>query len=177
MENTLQDNNEKINSSPQEINFLSTNKFIFLCIISFGLYQLWWIYKTWKFFNDKDELDINPALRSIFSIFFLGGLFKKINNYSIQHGNPQTFSSTLNYIGFFVLNIFAGNLPDPYWLFSFLTILFLIQAFNSFNYGLKRDPAFKFKEESNHSTRQVVLVTLGSIFWILVLLGLSFPEA
>ena len=177
MENTLQENNEKIHSSPQEINLLSTNKFIFLCIISFGLYEIWWIYKTWKFFNDKDELDINPALRSIFSIFFLGGLFKKINNYSIQNGNPLTFSSTLNYIGYFVLNIFTQYLPDPYWLFSFFTILFLIPAFNSLNYGLKRDPAFKYKEESNYSTRQVVLVTLGSIFWILVLLGLSYPQA
>lgn len=176
MENTTKDNNEKIGSSPQEINVLSINKFIFLCIISFGLYQFWWIYKTWKFFNEKDKLDINPAFRSIFSIFYLGGLFNKINNYSIQHGNPQTFSSTLNYIGFFILS-FAGNLPDPYWLFSFLQILFLIPAFNSLKYGLKKDSAFKFKEESNLSTRQVVLIIICSIPWILVLLGLLFLEA
>ena len=60
-----------------EEQIISLNKFIFLSIISFGTYEIWWIYKAWKFFQQKEGLDIMPAARAIFSIIFLNTLFNK----------------------------------------------------------------------------------------------------
>ena len=58
LENSLQ-SNIKIETQ----NIISLNKFVFLSVISFGTYEIWWIYKSWKFFKQKDELDINPIVR------------------------------------------------------------------------------------------------------------------
>jgi len=35
--------------------------FIFLSIITLGLYSVWWIYKAWRFFQQKEMIDIMPA--------------------------------------------------------------------------------------------------------------------
>jgi hypothetical protein len=56
-------------SEIDEQKIISLNKFIFLSIISFGAYEIWWIYKAWKFYQQKENLDIMPAARALFSIF------------------------------------------------------------------------------------------------------------
>lgn len=63
---------------------LNLNQFILLSVLSLGLYNIWWMFKTWRFFLQKDQLDIQPAFRAIFSIFFLYGLFERIHN---MHNN------------------------------------------------------------------------------------------
>ncbi|MFW6711465.1 hypothetical protein ACODTS_06135, partial [Acinetobacter pittii] len=55
----------------ENLKIISVNKFIFLSLISFGLYPIWWMFKAWRFFLIKDKLNIMPAARAIFSIFFL----------------------------------------------------------------------------------------------------------
>ena len=59
MEKKLEIN--KVESKVFEL--LSAQKFILLCVFSLGLYELWWIYKSWSFFRDKDNLDIMPVLK------------------------------------------------------------------------------------------------------------------
>ncbi|EXE34023.1 hypothetical protein J571_4043, partial [Acinetobacter baumannii 554515] len=58
----------------ENLKVISVNKFIFLSLISFGLYPIWWMFKAWRFFLIKDKLNIMPAARAIFSIFFLYSL-------------------------------------------------------------------------------------------------------
>ncbi|MFX8512392.1 hypothetical protein ABTM04_21180, partial [Acinetobacter baumannii] len=62
----------------ENLKVISLNKFIVLSIISFGLYQIWWVFKAWRFFLIKDKLNIMPAARAVFSIFFLYSLFNRI---------------------------------------------------------------------------------------------------
>ena len=49
-----------------DIELLSTQKFILLTILTFGIYQVWWNYKSWKFLKQTYNLDVNPVLRAIF---------------------------------------------------------------------------------------------------------------
>jgi hypothetical protein len=44
--------------------------FFFLCFFTLGLYSLWWQYRTWRFFKEKDNLDVYPVARSFFFNFF-----------------------------------------------------------------------------------------------------------
>jgi uncharacterized membrane protein (DUF373 family) len=111
---------ENVNIENNEIdkqNIISLNKFIFLSIISFGTYEIWWIYKSWKFFKQKNELDINPILRSLFSIFYLNSLFSEILDYSDEKNYTKSYSSSFLFFGFIISN-FLSKLPDPFWLIS-----------------------------------------------------------
>ena len=170
MENTLEIDRLEL----KEFELLSSQKFILLSVFSLGLYNVWWIYKSWKFFRDKDNLDIMPAARAIFAIFFLNSLFEKIQNFSKSKGYTKTFSSVGYFIGFIGLN-FASKLPDPYWLVSFLSMFFLIPALESLNYGIKNSGDYKVIENGKYNNRQIGLILVGAIFWVLVLIGMFVP--
>ena len=67
----LDSGNLEVTNVVKEEKIISLNKFIYLSIISFGVYEIWWIYKAWRFYQQKEKLDIMPVARTIFSIFFL----------------------------------------------------------------------------------------------------------
>ena len=151
---------------------VSLNKFIFLSIVSFGTYGIWWKYKAWKFFKEKDNLDISPIARTIFSLFYLHSLLEEIQQFAEENGYEKSYSSTALFIGFIIVN-FMSKLPDPYWLLSILSFVFLIPAVSALNYAKKNSPDFLTIEETSFNLRQIVLTIFGIIFWGLVLFGLS----
>ncbi|NIE95889.1 hypothetical protein F3J02_05250 [Acinetobacter sp. Tr-809] len=146
-------------------------RFIVLCITSFGLYQIWWMFKAWRFFAIKDNLNIMPAARAIFSIFFLYSLFNKIQNYAQENGYTRSFSSARMFFGYLIV-AFAYHLPDPYWLIALLNFIFLIPAFVAFNYAKTHAEQVHGIIQEKPSTAHLVIIILGSLWWFLVLLGL-----
>jgi hypothetical protein len=164
-ENNIKDGNVE----PQII--ISLSKFIILIILTLGLYGVWWSYKSWRFFQQKQSIDILPAFRGLFGIFFLIPLFNRIQRLAHSVGYKKSYSSVLLFIGFFVVNLLV-YLPDPYWLMSLLSFIFLIPAFNAFNYARRNSLNLKVKEQDSFNARQIVLIVIGSIFWFLLIMGL-----
>ncbi|MEB3754744.1 DUF4234 domain-containing protein [Acinetobacter sp. MD2(2019)] len=154
---------------PQRI--ISLKKFIFLSILTFGIYDIWWIFTAWRFFQQKDQLKIMPALRSIFCIFFLYQLFNKIKKFSNETGHTQDYSSGLLFVGY-IFTSMLYKLPDPFWLISFASIVFLIQPFQALNAAKIKSAAVMVIEGKSLSKPEIILIILFSIFWILVVLGL-----
>ncbi|MGC4021502.1 MAG: DUF4234 domain-containing protein [Cyclobacteriaceae bacterium] len=100
---TVSENNTTINNNIDVQKILSIDKFIILSIMTFSLYQLWWMYKTWRFFKQKEQLDIYPAMRALFSIFFLTSLFREINDYALEKGYTKKYNSVLLFLDFYFL--------------------------------------------------------------------------
>ena len=150
--------------APQEI--ISVNKFIILAILTLGIYQIWWIYKAWRFFQQKDRLNIMPAARAIFSIFFLNALFKRIMSFALEKGYHENYTSELLVAGFIFTNVMT-RLPDPYWLIAIFSFVFLIPPFKAFNYARVNAPDLVVIQQSSFNSKQIVLIVLGSILWIL----------
>ena len=155
-----------------KIEIVTLQKFIILCLASFGLYTIWWMYKTWKFFKEKDNLDIMPVPRAIFAIFFLNGLFERVQEFAQDKGYTKTFSSIGCFLGVIGFNL-AGRLPDPYFLISLLSFLFFIPAVEALNYGIRKSADYEVRDTESFNARQLILLIVGGIFWALVLLGLS----
>jgi hypothetical protein len=151
---------------------ISLNKFIFLSIISLGLYEVWWIYKAWRFYQQKEKSDILPAVRAIFSIFFLISLFNRNLNFAKAHGYRHRYSPVLLYIGAVFVSLLAC-LPDPFWLVSYLSIVFFIPPFKAFNYARQHAADLRVVEQTSFSIRQIVLIVIGSIFWAICFIGLA----
>lgn len=154
---------------------ISINKFVFLSIITFGLYDLWWTYKAWRFFKQKDNLDIMPAIRTLLAIFFLYSLFNDILNYSKEKGYQQSYSPTFAFVGVLVFNA-MGRLPDPYWMISTFTFLFMLGPFNALNYAKQNSDDINVKIQTGFNARQIVLIVLGGLLWGLVIIGLMMPD-
>ncbi|WP_445115078.1 hypothetical protein [Acinetobacter sp. WZC-1] len=159
----------------EEQRIISRNKFIFLCLISLGLYEVWWLFKAWRFFMRKDRLNIMPALRAVFAIFFLYSLFNHIKSYAKEKHYSDDFSAGWMFIGYIVM-LLSIHLPDPYWLISTFSFVFLLPAFEALNYAKKQSSNFVVIEQEKFNTAQIILIIICSIFWILTLIGLFFLE-
>lgn len=159
----------------EEQSIISVNKFIFLSIITFGLYDLWWTYKAWRFFKQKDNLDIMPAMRALFAIFFLYGLFNTILKYAKEKDYQQSFSPTFAFIGVLVFNLLA-QLPDPYWMISSFSFLFMIAPFLALNFAKQNSDDINVKIQNGFNARQIALIVIGGLLWGLVIIGLMMPD-
>lgn len=146
-------------------------RFIILSITSFGLYQIWWMFKAWRFFAIKDNLKIMPAARAIFSIFFLYSLFNKIQNYAQANGYTRSFSSAWMFVGYLLI-IFAYYLPDPYWLITLFDFIFLIPAFVALNYAKIQSTDLNAIRQEKLGAGHIIVVAIGSLFWLFILIGL-----
>jgi hypothetical protein len=161
-----------------EVETVSSTRFVLLYILSFGLYSIWWMNNTWRFFKEKESLDIMPVWRAIFSVFFIYSLFGKILDLAKQN-NPalNPYSSGLLAVLYVVLS-FSSRLPDPYWLITFGACLCFIQPIEAFNSAVANSDQYRAQKDSGMTTGQIIIVVVGALFWVLVLFGLfaTVPE-
>jgi hypothetical protein len=153
------------------INKISINKFIILSTATLGLYGLWWIYKSWRFFQDNEKSDIMPAIRTLFSIFYLIPLFYKILKLAKNNGYKPGYSSVFLYAAFLVANLLVV-LPTPFFLAAVISFVFLIPPFMALNYAMDHCEGFNVIEQKTFSNRQLILLIIGIILWILNISGI-----
>lgn len=170
MENII--SQESVTSKSKDIRTVESTspiKFIVLCILSFGFYQLWWIYKSWRFFDVKDNLQINSAFRTLLSIFFLIPLFDKIYNYASEFGYSKFYSSILFYFGIILFDLISYAEGAPLLLIP-LTVIFYLYPFIALNHAINKDTSCHLKVLNKFNTRQLVVVILGSFLWFYIIL-------
>jgi len=155
----------------EEQKIINANKFIFLSIISFGLYEIWWTYKAWRFFNQKEKLNINPAVRTIFSVFFLISLFNKILRFAKEKGYYNSYSSILLFVGVFVINLSIYLHHSFFLLIAIFGFVFFIPPFMALNFAKRNSTDFIVTKQTSFNGRQIVLIVIGVIFWALILLA------
>lgn len=155
-----------------EVQYLiSENKFILLSVISVGLYPVWWAYKAWRFYQQKQRLDIFPVLRALFGILFLISLFERTLAFAKTKGYQSGYSSVLLFLGIIVFSLLS-YLPDPMWLTSILSAAFFMPPFNALNFAKRSSADLVVVEQTAFNTRQYILIVFGAMIWVLFLFGM-----
>ena len=148
-------------------NQISVGKFIFLSIISAGIYEIVWFYRSWKFFREKEKLNISHFWRAFFAIFFVYELFWKMLEYARKVKYKEVYSPGWKAFLWVMINI-MWYLPDPFWLIGIFAFLPLLAPLNAMNYYLK-------KTEKNSQLRtgkwwHILLIILCIMIWVQVLI-------
>ena len=149
---------------------VSVNIFIILFFLTMGLYGTWWMYKAWRYFKEKEKLDIMPAMRAVFAIFFLYELFIKIQEQAHSRGYKESYSAGPLFIGYIVIS-FLAQLPEPLWVLSQLALLCLIAPFKAFNYILMNAEGIGFRESEGFNQRQIILLFFGAALWSVTIIN------
>lgn len=157
---------------------ISTNKFLTLCFFSLNLYLLWWSYKTWRFFKERENLSIIPALRAIFTIIFMIPLFEKIKLLCFDRDANPKYNSILLFLGVLVLNL-SGYLPQPFNLVSIFASVFFVFPFEAFQKGIEASGDYQVEEQEGFNNNQVYILVIGGVFWVMMIYGLFIetPQA
>ncbi len=160
-----------------EVQYLiSENKFIFLSIISAGLYPIWWAYKAWRFYQQKQRLDIFPALRALFGILFLISLFERTLDFAKTKGYQSNYSPVLLFLGIIVFSLLS-YLPGPMWLTSIISAAFFMPAFNALNFAKRNSAELVIVEQTNFNIRQYILIVIGAMVWGLFFVALYLERS
>ncbi|WP_460894424.1 hypothetical protein [Rufibacter soli] len=147
-------------------------KFAMLCMLTLGLYQIYWFYQNWRFVKEFEERDeIMPFWRSVFIIFFGQHLFSRVLLRAQEQNYQETYSSGWLMVAFFVLTVLS-RLPDPLWLISVFSFLPLIPVLRARNFFFRTAcPARSIS--STFTAGEVACVVLGTILCGLVAIGLA----
>ncbi|UYZ64284.1 hypothetical protein [Hymenobacter weizhouensis] len=154
---------------------ISSSKFILLCLLTCGLYALYWQYKAWRFLKQWQQSDIWPAVRAIFSIFTVYELLKTLQRFANRQSIPADYRAGNLAAGYIILSLLS-RLPDPFWLISLLAFACLLPAYNVFTTALLVSEEVQAVEQPGFNTRQWLLIGVFGLFWLLALWGLTLPE-
>jgi hypothetical protein len=155
---------------PQYI--ISTSKFIVLTIVSFGLYPIWWVYKVWLFFKQRNKMDIMPVARAIFAIFFVHALFTEILQFAKKKGYDKIYDPGWLAVGYIILSLLS-RLPEPFWMISLVSFVFMLPSFNALNYAKEQSTDFTVHQQESFNGKQIAVIVVGLLLWVLVIIGLN----
>lgn len=150
-------------------------KLAVMSLLTWGLYEIAWFYRNWKFLKDKRGFDVLPWARGLFGPVFSFSLFRVFKEYARQHDVALTFNPTglaLAYIGLLALY----RLPSPFDLlssFTFIPLMVAQRGINVLNARLYPD----IKPSGRFSGWNIFGIVVGGLLWLLVIAGLIFPEA
>jgi len=146
-------------------------KFCFLYIITFGIYQVPWAHKQWKFIKERENLKISAWARSWFLPLFLYSLCQKVFALAEEQGYRKKHSPfwiTSFYLSFIVLS----KLPDPFWLITLLKFVPLLSILKAMNYYWEQKQG-NLPKRTSFTGREIRWIVFGVIFWFLVILQIT----
>src|SRR5882672_11814779 len=111
---------------------VSILKLVVLSICTFGIYEIYWYYNNWCAIRDRDKVEMVPLGRAIFAYFFCYSLFKDIKAKADSQGIETSVEPAALTTGWIVFTLLV-RLPDPFWLISFFSVVFLLPVQSAVN--------------------------------------------
>lgn len=151
--------------------YISPARLIILSIVSFNLYELYWIYKNWQFIQKRTGMKMMPFWRGWFGIFHCHSLLRFISDdeAALRRVAPR-FNPSLLATGWVLLTIlsyFISRLPSTDATILGLLIpsyLFLLPVQNYINeVEFERN---KSQEYHPWSAGHIVCIVVGSLLWL-----------
>ena len=160
--------------SDSQIPFFAVSplKLVVMSVCTFGLYDLYWFYKNWQLFKLREKEKISPFWRAFFAIFFCHSLFSEIREWQQELGKGAMPAGWLA-LGWIVTN-FMWRLPDPLWLISMASVVFLVPVQKVVN-EINRVEAPEHDPNAKIQGANWIAIVLGGLLLALVLVGLFLP--
>jgi hypothetical protein len=171
---------------------VSKQKFSVLFVATLGLYAVYWFYKNWSSYKDNVPLastgssTIWPVPRAIFSVFFIHALFREVKAYGEEKSEVAAWSDNAHATTLVVLIVLSNAfdrlankaIGSP--ATDILALLFIVPLL--FQYRKAQEMiniACNDTEGASNSAftlANYAWIVVGVIFWLLVAMGLFFPQ-
>jgi hypothetical protein len=144
---------------------VSLVKLVAMNCCTLGAYQYYWFYENWQLIQKRESMDIRPFWRTFFAVVYCFPLFEKIERTGDLLNLRQFISSNVLAGGWVLLSVLS-MLPDPYWLVTFLSVVFLVPVQQQINWINERlapghDP------NKNFTAWNILAVVVGGSFFVL----------
>lgn len=165
-----------------EFYVVGLKKFYQLYFCTLGLYLVFWFYENWRLYRARHGLQIFPALRAVFPIFFTHALFMSIDRSLIKKGYDFHWSASglaTFFVGLSVLDavlrfaayheVMIGLMTIGYLLIMLIVAVVIARAQRAIN--------ILHEDELGESNQRLTFINvgwcmLGGYLWLSVLVGL-----
>jgi len=189
-----QDQSEKSKPAEQDISELAKDdsvaqtyfpvsplKMSLMSICTLGLYEYYWFYKNWVLIKEREKSETYPFWRAWFSIFYCFSFFKKVQDSLSKKapalGEAVPFNPSISpgflATGWIVLSLLI-NLPDPHWLVSSLTFIFLFPVLSAVEL-INESVTPGHHKNGNFTVLNIFGILLGGLLFALIVVG-TFSE-
>src|SRR5215203_4005888 len=100
---------------------VGTAKLLLMCVVTFGIYEIYWFYQQWRHVQRRGER-VHPALRTLFAGLFCYALFRRVSQDATERGIARAPSAVGCAVAFILLAV-TVKLPDPWSTLSLLQLL------------------------------------------------------
>jgi len=148
---------------------VSLVKLAVLSVCTLSLYELYWFYKNWKLIRARESSNILPFWRAFFAIFFCHACFARIRDHGDEQGVTPALPAAALATGW-VVTMLLHKLPDPWWLVSFLSFLFMLPV-QAYVNRVNAATAPAHDRNARFSVWNWLVTVLGGAFFLLAALG------
>lgn len=149
---------------------VSLLKLAVMCVTTFSIYEIYWFYKNWKNAQRLANVDANAPIRAFFYGITSYWLFQLMRDHAKGVDPALTIAAGPLAIAVLLLAA-AANLPDPYWLLTFLSFLPLLRVQSAVN-RVNRQLAPQADPNARFSGWNIAGALLGGLVVALAVLGL-----
>ncbi|HEY8025244.1 MAG TPA: hypothetical protein VIF60_11795 [Burkholderiaceae bacterium] len=160
-------------------------KFWLLFVCTLGFYKVYWFYKNWSRYKAYTDEQMWPVPRGIFSIFFVHSLFRLVDRTIEKEGRDYSWNAELTATMFVVFQLtnvvldkFSGDFEHYV---SWIELLIMVPVLGTVLFNAQRainaacgDP--DGESNSRFGVFNYFWLTVGTIFWLLVLIGLTLSR-
>ena len=172
-----------VSDARAEFFVVGKTKFVLLFFATVGMYQLYWFYMHWARYSRFHQLNLWPAPRALFSIFFTHSLAGDIDHRLERNQTRYEWSPGAWATSYVILSIISNVLSRVPVGFSRIADALPILLLPTIAWSLWRiqhaaNAACGQPEgESNSALTWAnwIWLALGALFWVLVLIGLLLP--
>jgi hypothetical protein len=156
---------------------VSLAKLAIMSIVTFGMYQPFWLFSQWYYIREREHRDLSLILRVFFAIFFCYPLFRRIRNTAQSEGIAPSFVAGPLAAGWVLFTLFRLG-PSPFdLLFSVFSVLFLLplqRTVNAINEAA--DPEHGRNDRFTGWNKAAIVI--GGLLWLCLLVAVFFlpPE-
>jgi hypothetical protein len=148
---------------------VGTAKLVLMCVVTFGLYQIYWFYQQWRHVQRRGER-VHPALRTLFAGIFCYALFRRVSADAADRGIRRVPSAVGCAVTFILLSI-AWRLPAPWSALSLLSLLPLAMVQRAASAA-----ALAAVPTADPNTRLTAINWFGVVFGVSLLVMAVFAE-
>jgi hypothetical protein len=164
---------------------VSPLKFWVLMFVTLSLYRLYWTYKNWALYKASTGTPMWPIMRAVFPIFFIHSLYAEVDaqleREQIRYDWAWRTWAAVFILGSVVENIASrleGKMLSPevsFWLQMLGMVVAIWTAYlgqRAINVAVA-DP--RGESNSRFTVGNWIWIVLGTLFWLLILIGLMVP--
>ena len=150
----------------------SVKKVVWLSLLTFGVYEIIWFYKTWKTLAVRFGYKVSPFWRAIFGTITGFWLFPIIADY-VKKFNVESFNGIVFAILYLIITLLY-RLPNQLWLICMASVVIIAIVQDKINkVNAQHFPNAQVNKWSGINTFWAIL---GGIITFFAVIGSFIPE-